>query len=619
MNSLTSSPARIAATAFVAGLILAGGLALWLGSRNAQDHSAHAGSGASAEPTIWTCSMHPQIRQPDPGLCPLCAMDLIPASAAGDASGDPRQVRLSAAAAALVQVETSPVIQGRALREVRLVGRVAPAESHLRTVSARFPGRIEFLRVDATGVPVEAGEVLMQIYAPEVLAAIAELRLPASLAVARSAARAKLTRWGFSEDDLDGFSRGVPPEQVPVTSPAQGIVMERLVTSGDYVVEGQPLLRIADLRTVWVQLEAYESDLAWLRFGQTVEVELASAPGRPRSGHISFIAPEFSAGRRTVMVRVTLANPELALRPGQWVNARVHAELGADGTATAPDLAGLWISPRHPDIIAGEAGPCPICGTPMEPAPRAEPRPGTTLLVPVTAVLLSGTRALVYVADPTAEEPTYTGREITLGPRAGDAYVVLAGLEAGENVVTRGAFKLDASLQLMARPSLMAPPDGSPARMPFLPGPPTALEPAELAALGAVADAVPALASALVIEDDATARLAAGLLVDAAGPLAAEAFADLRRTAEALQRAPDLRARRLALQPFMQALVRFERTPGLATSRPLWVVHCPMATDAGGADWLSATAEVLNPYWGDAMLRCGDVVRPFAGGNVRTD
>ena len=191
MNFLTSSPKRVAAAAFIAGIVIAGGLTLWLGGRSGHDHAVHAGTDAATDPTIWTCSMHPQIRQPDPGLCPLCAMDLIPASAAGDASGDPREVRLSAAAAALIQVQTAPVIRGRALSEVRLVGRVAPAESHLRTVSARFPGRIEFLRVDATGVPVAAGEVVMQLYAPEVLAAIAELRLPASLAVARSAARAK--------------------------------------------------------------------------------------------------------------------------------------------------------------------------------------------------------------------------------------------------------------------------------------------------------------------------------------------------------------------------------------------------------------------------------------------
>jgi len=192
---------------------------------------------------------------------------------------------------------------------------------------------------------------------------------------------------------------------------------------------------------------------------------------------------------------------------------------------------------------------------------------------------------------------------------------VLAGLTEGERVVTRGAFKLDASQQLMARPSLMDPPAGAPGRVPFLPGPGVPLTTEQVLAIAQVADAVPDLASALTAADDASARPAAVALAAATEPLTGPGFADLRAAAEALALAPDLAARRLALRPFMIALVKFENTPDLPLPRPLWLVHCPMATDAGGADWLSATREVLNPYWGNAMLRCGDVVRPFGGGN----
>ncbi len=240
-------------------------------------------------------------------------------------------------------------------------------------------------------------------------------------------------------------------------------MIEKLKQEGDRVRTGDRIYTVADLSHLWVQMDAYESDLAWLRYGQKVEFTTEAYPGEVFKGKIAFIDPVLNKETRTVKVRVNVSNEDGRLKPEMFVRAVVQSRVASGGRILDASLAGKWISPMHPEIVKDEPGNCDICGMPLvraetlgyvtaEPSDSAKP-----LVIPVSAALLTGTRAIVYVQVPDAEEPTYNGREIVLGPRAGDYYLVKAGLKEGELVVTNGNFKLDSALQISAKPSMMTP------------------------------------------------------------------------------------------------------------------------------------------------------------------
>ena len=244
-----------------------------------------------------------------------------------------------------------------------------------------------------------------------------------------------------------------------------GVVVHRNGQAGMYVQEGSRIYTIADLTHLWVQLDAYESDLLWLRYGQHVEFTTEAYPGEVFTGTISFLSPELDPRTRTVKVRVNLDNPEGKLKPEMFVRAIVRTDVAAGGRVMDPDLAGKWICPMHPEVVRDEPGLCDVCEMDLVTTESQgymalsgeEERP---LVIPASAALITGTRAIVYVEVPGADEPTFEGREIVLGPRAGDWYLVKSGLAEGERVVTQGNFKIDSELQIRAKPSMMTPEGG---------------------------------------------------------------------------------------------------------------------------------------------------------------
>jgi len=385
-------------------------------------------------PTIWTCSMHPQIQQPEPGDCPICGMDLIPL--AEDDGGDlgPRAMSMSESSRALAEIETSTVQQAFPEATVRIVGQLDYDETREKSLSARFPARIERLYVNFTGIRVKKGEHLAEVYSPELLTAQREL-LTAYRADPNSsitaAAREKLRLWDLLPDQIDEIlARGTATDRFELRAPTSGVVVEKHVKEGDYVKTGEPLFRIVDLGVLWLNLEAYESDLPWLRYGQNVQFGVEAYPGEAFSGQIAFIEPELNRKTRTVPVRVNVPNPDGRLKPGMFARGQVKVRIAEEGEVYAPDLAGKWISPMHPEIIKDHPGLCDVCGMDLVPAESlgfVAPQEGEApLVVPASAVLRTGKRAVVYVRVPNTERPTYEGREIVLGARAGDQFVVLA-------------------------------------------------------------------------------------------------------------------------------------------------------------------------------------------------
>ncbi len=466
-------------TAIVA---LAAGWMLGRGCQHPQPAAPAAPAAATVQQAqIWTCSMHPQIRQPKPGLCPLCGMDLIPAGGpeAGAADDGPRTLTLSATAQALAEVETAPVERRWVDVEVPMVGKVGFDETRLAYITARFPGRIDRLYANVTGTPVKPGEHLADLYSPELISAQQELRQAIRAAPETGAgrdasqafiqaARDKLRLWGLTPEQIADIERSdKTQDHLTFYAPIGGVVVEKEALEGLYVEPGMRLFTVADLSAVWVNLQAYESDLAWVRYGQPVEFAAEAYPGETFRGTVVFINPVLDPMTRTVGVRVNAENPAGRLKPGMFVHARIKARVAADGIALPTDLSGRWICPMHPEVLESAAGTCRICQMPLVPAAdtaygaRAAAA-SVPLVIPASAPLVTGTRAVVYVALPGAAG-RFEGREISLGPRAGDFYVVRGGLAEGELVVTRGAFKIDSALQIEGRPSMMQPAEPPPA------------------------------------------------------------------------------------------------------------------------------------------------------------
>ena len=459
---------------------LLAGLAVGRGCRAQPGSMSAAGTAlaAAVKEQIWTCSMHPQIRQPKPGRCPICGMDLIPAGGEEADTGDgPRSLTLSENAQALADVETAPVERRFVDVEVRMVGKVQLDETRLAYITARVPGRIDRLYANVTGTPVRQGEHLADLYSPELLSAQQELRQVAkaaegegggSTAALLQGAREKLRLWGLTPEQIAEIERSnKTQDHLTFYAPIGGIVVEKEAVEGLYVEPGMKLFTVADLSGVWVKLEAYESDLAWVRYGQRVEFQAEAYPGETFHGIVSFVDPVLNPVTRTVTVRVNADNPDGRLKPEMFVHAILKARVAEGGTVVPPDLHGKWMCPMHPEVVEDGPGSCRICRMPLEPADQvnrggAAASTNAPLVIPASAPLITGTRAVVYVAVPGAKG-RFEGREIGLGPRAGRYYVVRDGLKEGELVVTKGNFKIDSSLQIQGMTSMMAPEDEIPA------------------------------------------------------------------------------------------------------------------------------------------------------------
>lgn len=420
--------------------------------------------------------MHPQIRRDAPGDCPICGMDLVPVK---DSAGGVRTISISNDVKKLMQLQVTPVTRNYIPANVRMVGKIAYDETRLAHITAWVPGRLERMFVDFTGIGVQAGDHMVEIYSEQLYSAQQELLSAASRDQSRpssrllesvdllESAREKLRRLGLTVQQIQEIEdRGTASETVTITSPVGGVVVQKLRQEGDRVQTGDRIYSVADLNRLWVKLDAYESDLVWLRYGQDVEFSTEAYPGEAFHGRIAFIDPVLNESTRTVKVRVNVDNSDGRLKPEMFVRAVVRSRVAAGGRVLDPALAGKWISPMHPEIVKDEPGNCDVCGMPLvraetlgyvtaEPVEVAKP-----LTVPASAVLRTGTRAVVYVQVPGAERPTYEGREIVVGAKAGEHYLVKSGLSEGDLVVTNGNFKLDSALQIAAKPSMMSPQGG---------------------------------------------------------------------------------------------------------------------------------------------------------------
>lgn len=621
-------------TIFVIGFLFRGCL-----GQNETAPTASEGAGTVASPTEWTCSMHPQIRAPKPGKCPICGMDLIPVKDGGGMQG-PRIFAVTKESAAMMNIQTMPVERKFVDAEIRMVGKVAYDETRLAYITAWVPGRLDKLYVDYTGVRVNEGDHMVYLYSPELISAQEELRQAkrtsesfsdgtgsgkTALATLR-AARERLRLWGLTPEQIATAEGGEFSDHITIYAPVGGTVIKRNGQEGMYVDTGMRIYTLADLDQMWVMFDAYESDLPWIRYGQRVQFTTEAYQGEEFEGTIVFIDPFLDPMTRTAKVRVNVSNVDGKLKPEMFARGVVHSRVAEGGRVADPTLTGKWVGPMHPEIVRDEPGDCPICGMKLVPATMLgyvsgdEMESATPLVIPVTAALKTGTRAVVYVQVPGADKPTFEGREIELGPRAGDYYLVHSGLSEGELVVTNGNFKIDSALQILAKPSMMLPGDGATAEEHTGHERP-AVAPDFLEQLASVYRTYLTLQESLAVDDPEAARIAASAVMGALNavdmkllegelhkvwmPMAKAIDEDLAAIAAAV----DLGAMRSSFSilsaQLSDALQRF----GLKDGPPAYLIHCPMALDGKGADWLQEDTKINNPYLGAAMPECGDVVR----------
>ena len=325
-----------------------------------------------------------------------------------------RAVMLSDGDVRRIGVTFAPVTLGPMSREVRVVGQITFDETRVSTIGPRVDGWVDRLYVNSTGQPVAAGQSLLTIYSPMLVTAQEELllarRLQGEMSNAEGAAsqraadlvasaRRRLSYWEISEQEIAEIERtGVVRNTLTLRAPAGGYVLEKTVLPGQKVMAGDPLFRVADLGTVWVEGEVFEQDLASVRQGQTVRAELQALPGEDRTGRIAYVYPTLNPDTRTVRIRVVLPNHDLRLKPGMYATLRI--------TAGARDAV---------------------------------------LSVPRSAVLSTGERSIVFIRDASG---ALTPREVSLGASNDDRIEILGGLRAGETVVASATFLVDAESNL---------------------------------------------------------------------------------------------------------------------------------------------------------------------------
>jgi Cu(I)/Ag(I) efflux system membrane fusion protein len=440
----------------------------------------------------WTCSMHPQVRQNKPGQCPICGMNLIPVSQLSELSETEKKAG----------IETEPVKYRDLFKEVRTVGKLDYNESRVAYIAARIAGRVDRIYADFTGIQVKKGDHLVDVYSPDLFVAQGELLRSLesyekatgdrSFAEANlESARTKLRLLGILPEQLQEIEKSRKTSTyLTIFAPIGGTVIEKSVRSGQYVKEGDMLYRIADLDPIWLYLDVYESDLGWVRYGQSVDVTLEAYPTEIFRGIVTFIDPFLDDKTRTVKVRVNLKNPDRRLKPAMYASALIRVKLLPDGTPEPTGLEGKYICPMHPEVVQDKPGRCPVCEMQLERVPetlrsaargnagheghkqegsdakspdKMEPGKKTAgvLAIRASAVLDTGRRKVTYRQR---SDGAYELVELQLGPRADGKddtgqnvgyFPVLKGLKEGDRVVVRGGFLLDSQQQISGMPSLL--------------------------------------------------------------------------------------------------------------------------------------------------------------------
>ena len=586
----------IAAVLLVAGvaigwLIKPGTNAAMTTDHSGLDMSSMSSTTATAESQaaeeIWTCSMHPQIRQNEPGICPICEMDLIPLdnSLSND---DPTVLMMSKEAAKLAQIETTVVgnshMGSTKTSMIEVEGTVEMDERSINAQAAHIGGRVESLGVNFEGEYVKAGQKIATIYSTGLLAASEELltavKFEGRVEGIKDASIQKLRNWKISDEQINIIlTSGKPIETIDLYADHSGYVLSKKVSLGDYVNQGQALYTVGQTNRLWLTFNVYESDLGNIRTGQQVTFTTPSTGSKEFKARINYIEPLLDPVSRTATVRAETSSNRNQLKPGMLLKGEI--------AAASPSSKG-----------------------------------NVSISVPRTAVLWTGNTSVLYVKQQDTEVPSFQFREVTVGNQGGDFIEILEGINDGEEVVTHGAFAIDAAAQLNNNMSMMnrnvsikkeTQGDITPDY--------TAETPDEFKVqLNVVANAYLDLKDAFVGTDATAAAEQADKtitslesvdmsLVKGDGHMYwMEQLSAMLSHAEKIKSSSDVEAQRKQFGFLSDAMIKAIEAFG-TIGNTFYVQFCPMAFNNQGADWISSEQAIKNPYFGDKMMKCGSVKR----------
>lgn len=558
--------------------LVIGGIVGWIiKPGSSADHEDHTPSTETADGTIWTCSMHPQIRLGEPGDCPICGMDLIEVSKVSSPSSNPLVHTMTPEAVALAQIHTTKIGGVNNSGELFLTGKIQTDERENASVTSKFPGRIEKLFVSFTGEQVKAGQRLATLYSPEILSAQRELleaaKIKNEFPELYQASKEKLRLWKLTETQISEIEEiGKVKDQIDILADQAGVVIQRNVSVGDYVSTGTVLFNVVNLSKLWVLLDAYESDLSLLNLGNEISFNVAGLQEETFKAKITYIDPILNPSTRTASVRAEVNNSGQKLKPEMFVTARIKTNAKASSEGIS---------------------------------------------VPRTSVLWSGKRSVVYVKDPSSEMPAFEMREVTIGPRMGEMYLIKSGLQVGEEIVTNGVFAIDAAAQLAGNYSMMKRPKTK------------SIEVSNefRNQITKLADAYFQVKNALVEDNEQESKKSLigfnqslgavdmKLLNGSGHDLWMEMWNGMKDASSKMEKSTTIEEQRTHFSMLSLQILEMTETFGI-DKEVVYKDFCPMAFGNQGAFWLSEEKDILNPYFGTSMISCGEVKDTYRKGQL---
>lgn len=570
----------------------------WLLFRSTKEEAALHQHSTASDGVIWTCSMHPQIRQSEPGQCPICGMNLIPLENGAEGQNNPMEVRMSPTAMQLASVQTEIIRKGKAVKELRLSGKVQVDERTLSRQTSHLTGRVEKLYINTTGEFVPKGKVIAEVYSPELVTAQEELfeaqKMKDLQPALFAASKERLKNWKLTDEQINRIlEAGKPKETFPILSDINGVVTNKKVQLGDYIQRGSLLFEVANLSQVWVLFDIYESDLTWVKTGDLVKYTFQALPGQKFSGRISFIDPLINPATRVAKARIVVSNLGNKLKPEMFVSGIIKSQ-----------------------SVGSKAD----------------------LIVPKSAVMWTGDRSVVYVKSVNEQGLNFQMREVLLGPSLGSSYVVTEGLNEGEEIVTYGTFSIDAAAQLAGKPSMMNP-EGGATMSGHNHGGMTAENTSaniqhsshsKSVVIGSKAkmelklmlDSYIKLKNALTDDNLKNAISMAKEMSTALGKVNMGVFKGeahiiwmkhssvLELELQKANKANEIGKMRESFKSISDQMVLLVKSFG-SIDGTLYIDYCPMANNNQGAEWLSKEKDIKNPYFGASMLTCGEVRQEF--------
>lgn len=570
------------------GLLL--GWMLFGGTSNTQ--AAHHHEAVEGTSQMWTCSMHPQIMQPEAGYCPICGMDLIPAASSAEGLLVD-QFKLSENAMALANIQTSIVGKSVSNEDSGFIlsGKITENEDETATMPAHFDGRVEKLYVNSLGERVNKGQAIAQIYSPALIAAQQELitayKLKTSQPQLYNAVKNKFKNWMIHGKQLEEVEQtGQVKTSFTIYSHVSGVVTEIAINEGSHIMDGKPIFKVSNLNTVWANFDVYEHQISQFKKGQDIVVTTKAYSNKTFKGKVDFIDPILNSKTRTVKLRVVLNNKNELFKPGMFVEGKINGVNSSDKKEV--------------------------------------------LTIPASAILWTGKRSVVYIKT-NPNEPVFQMQDITLGNQFGDNYQVLEGLNNGDEIVTNGTFTVDAAAQLQGKKSMMNKKGGKvmtghegmimhTSEVDVSISKNARLKVSEVFKhqLDIVFNDYIELKNALAIDDFKAVRQQSDVFLADLAKVDMTLLPNnnahkhwmplhdaLKHSAVLIAKTDDLENQRTNFKQLSSHLATALELFGV--NEKVYHLYCPMSDHNKGAYWLSKTDTVVNPYFGGAMLTCGEV------------